>query len=60
MKTTLTPGRYLQTTYERIINHTGLEEISEFTSLKYFPELMKIRVNPGNKYENKEGEITSG
>jgi hypothetical protein len=60
LKITLDSDSYLQTTYEHIINYTGLEEVSKFTGLKYFPELMKIRVNPGNKYENREGEITSG
>ena len=57
LKITLDSGSYLQTTYEHIISRTGLEEISKFTGLKYFPELMEIRVNPGDK--RKRGEITS-
>jgi len=57
LKITLNSDSYLQTTYEYILTYAGLEEISKFTGLKYFPELMKIRVNPGDKY--KRGEIKS-
>lgn len=50
LKKDMTPNRYIETSYEKIVTEEGLDEISNFIGIPYSKKSMKVRVNQSEKY----------
>lgn len=51
LKSSMEPGSYIETSYEKIITVKGLDELSKFIELPYSKELMKHKVNKSEKFQ---------